>query len=119
MGLARKSKDSPVQGGEYAASTVSALLGDFPTLVEFLVRQGWPDGVERKTGTLTLSAQDGVWKGCLTDRDGMLKSWVSAMTIQELLELIEAGLEADELAWRVDHWAKAQEAQKRGSSRKP
>lgn len=118
MGLPRRGKDQPVPTLEYEAECKVSLVGDFPELGEFLARVRWPDGSPRRCGTLLVVAQDGMWKGCLTCKETFQKCWVSATTLQDLLELLERGLVESALPWRNDEWQLRAEEVKRGGGRK-
>jgi hypothetical protein len=74
----------------------------YPMVVEFLTQQLWEDGSARETGTLSISAEDSVWKGCLRDRAQGVFCFLSGKTPGALLEALEKGLTNDSLPWRVD-----------------
>lgn len=118
MALPRKSQGEDVRRGEYAATPTVDLVGSYPNLGEFMTRELWEDGTPRRTGTLTVSCQDGAWKGCLTDRETLTKCWGSWDTLQELLDCLEEGLKDDDLPWRPDAWGRAREAEKEKGGRK-
>jgi hypothetical protein len=44
--------------------------------------------------------QDGMVKACLNDRDEQHTAWSAALSVGELLEVLEKGLQADSLEWR-------------------
>jgi hypothetical protein len=73
----------------------------FPGLLEMMTLPAMPDGRAREGSTLLVFAADGVFKGCLNDRDNGLVAWASAGTVQEVLEALERGLQADTLEWRA------------------
>jgi len=119
LALPRSGQGHEVRGGEFAAEPKVELVGSFPNLGEFLTRERWEDGADRRPGTLTVSCQDGAWKGCLTDRETLTKCWGSWDTLQELLDCLEEGLRDGDLPWRPDAWARERETQKtkKGGSR--
>jgi hypothetical protein len=76
--------------------------GWYPVLVEFMTATAWDDGAPRKTGTLLLFAEDGVWKACVKDRDAERVCWVSGGVLDDLLSTIDLGLREDGLAWKAE-----------------
>lgn len=60
------------------------------------------DGSARQTSTLLLCAHEGLVKACLRDRDSESQCWVSAKSVAEVLDLLEAGLCAGSLDWRAE-----------------
>lgn len=84
-----------------AASGEDPWRVSFPGLLEMLTLPTMPDGRVREGSTLLVFAADGLFKGCLNDRDNGLVAWASAGTVQEVLEALERGLQADTLEWRA------------------
>jgi hypothetical protein len=90
--------------GRYSATDVEASTM-FPALLEFLTERETEDGKPRVTSTLSLSAEDGVFKLCLTDRAQKgssydYKLWVSGESIQACLGSIEGMLADGSAVWR-------------------
>lgn len=81
------------------------LRGRFPVLYDFLTLTG-VGGHMRTTATANVFAEDGKWKCCLNDRDGSRYAFVSADTLERLLEALEGGLKRGTLDWRVSKWRK-------------
>lgn len=77
-------------------------LKSTPTLVEFLTQELWEGGDRRIAGTVTLMAEDGVWKCCLRDRDAGCYAFLSGKTPTDLLLNAEKALASDAVDWRVD-----------------
>jgi len=85
--------------GEFAARD-PVMEEMFPALAEYLTAVAIGEDRQRKTATLLLFAEDGVFKICLNDRQEALSAWASGPTVQEAIEALEASLEAGEAAWR-------------------
>lgn len=100
MGIRRRTHDDAVEALEFVADRNPDLACSVPSLVEFLARGAWDDGVTRLLGTVLVCCQDGVWKGWVNDKDNGRQAWVSAVTLSDLLSLVDSGLETDELPWR-------------------
>ena len=86
---------SPLEG-----VCVDSLMEKLPALVEYLSVQVYEDGERRETSTLTLFWEDGLFKGCLNDRDQLKSCFLSSASLMDLLVRFESGLELDELEWR-------------------
>ena len=76
-------------------------LQDHPALCEFLSLSFWEDGESRIPGTLLLCFGEGRWKCWINDRDSGRTAWLSGGTMTDLLDGLEARLQADNLDWRV------------------
>lgn len=81
---------------------VCKLSKTLPTFCEFLAREAWPDGEPRERGTILLVFQDSRWRAWVNDKDTQRSAWVSAESIQGVLEAVEKGLLNDSLGWRQD-----------------
>jgi len=84
-------------GRAVATDDVAAL---FPTIVEFLTLDVYDDGSGRRTATLLLFCEEGLWKLCLSDRDLSRTGWSAGPTIEGALSSMEAALAADAMEWR-------------------
>jgi hypothetical protein len=73
----------------------------FPALLEFLAATKWSDGTSRTPGSMTLFADCGTWKLCLSDKHQQRIAFVSAKEPQAALEAAERGLMSDSLDWRA------------------
>jgi len=73
----------------------------WPALAEFLSLSRWEDGEARETGSVTVFVDAGMWKACLSDKDGKRVAFLSARTPEGLFEALEEGLQADRLDWRA------------------
>lgn len=87
------------QSGTAASDTEWAKL--YPAITEYMTLIIDDDKKPRQPSTLYIFAEGGVWKACLGDRDNDLSLWASGETIAELLESLEALLEADSPPWRM------------------
>lgn len=85
--------------GQYAAR--DAVMEElFPALAEYLTATVIGESIQRRTATLLLFAEDGVFKVALNDRQEAMSAWASGDTVQEAIEALEASLEAGEASWR-------------------
>lgn len=101
MALARRKAAAAAQEAGTAAHGAD-VAPMWPTLVEFLTLLTWPEGEKRKTGTVMVLAEGGVWKAWVHDRDGARSGWVSAGSLYDLVNVLEDGLKEDTLTWRDD-----------------
>lgn len=72
----------------------------FPFLVEFLTELKFSDGTPRLPGSLSFFSEDGCLKACLNDKSEGLVTFVTGPGLGGLLELLEAGLQGDNLYWQ-------------------
>lgn len=70
-----------------------------PALAEYLTLI-WDGQRRRQTCTLLLMADEGMWKGCLSDRDHDLVLWASAATLAGVYASLEASLASGDARWR-------------------
>ena len=78
------------------------IADDMPLLHAHLVDRTWDDGGDRCTSTLLVFAEDGLWKGCLHDREEKATLWASGGTIRGVMEALEALLSEGHGMWRRD-----------------
>jgi hypothetical protein len=100
MGLIKRRGNSPVArvsavDPESCKISVKALA-----LVEFLSLEVWDDGKPRKTGSITVFFEEGVFKAWLNDKDAGHTCCVAADTLGGLLASIERKLPDDSFEWR-------------------
>jgi predicted RNase H-like HicB family nuclease len=79
-------------------------FGPLAALGEYLTLEVWEDGTARRTSTLLMFIEDGVWKVCLRDRANSRTLWRAGESPEEALAALEAALEGDATDWRRDHW---------------
>jgi hypothetical protein len=99
-----RAKDK-VGGGETlngGSRDVGSILASCPTVQEFLFSSKWPDGQPRSTGTILLFTDLGQLKARVVDKDGSRVAFVSAESLERILDAIEQGLQTDHLDWRAD-----------------
>jgi len=72
-----------------------------PELYQFLSAARYPDGGDRRTGTMLIFTDQGTLKMCLSDRDQSLVAFLTGDSLDGLLDAAEAGLREDALEWRV------------------
>jgi len=77
-------------------------LANFPPVWEFVSVSTWPDGSQRKTGTILLFLDEGSLKVCLKDPNGPRTSFVTGPDPDTLFLAVEEGLATDSLHWRAD-----------------
>jgi hypothetical protein len=80
------------------------LLRRTPRLCQYLTDNRWEDGSARETSTITVFLDAGRLKLVLSDRALGRSAFVSGMSLEELLDAVEAGLEGDCLEWRTKTW---------------
>jgi len=100
--LKRRKRDEAALDGSVPSYESGSWGQTYPTLVEFLTSERWEDGERRRTGTVTLMAEDGVFKCSVRDRDGECFAFLSGRTPTELLAGLEKALLTDSLSWRRD-----------------
>lgn len=75
-------------------------MEDYPSIHSFLSDTTYDDGKSRATGSITLFTQLGALKASVSDKDRGVVAYLSATTVDELLVMIELGIETDKLEWR-------------------
>lgn len=86
-----------------------------PAIVEFMTLAALDDGQERETSMLCVLFEDGLYKVALQDRQEGQSLWVSAQSIPEALEALEARLQAGDGEWRQ---MRGNGERKRGNNRR-
>jgi hypothetical protein len=76
------------------------LAKDCPALHEMLTVTDLGDGKVRQVSTLTIFVEDGLWKGCLNERDQGLTLWSSGDSVEGTLHSLEERLMAPKVDWR-------------------
>jgi hypothetical protein len=100
MAMKRPEPAAGTAGGSSVRDDV--LHGWLPSLHDHLTESSWDDGKPRKTSTLMLLVENGVWKAWLHDRDRKMNAWVSGEGWEGLLEAVERALSLQTLEWRKD-----------------
>jgi hypothetical protein len=104
MGYLRRNVDQTPSGGFPILSFVESDRYErkYEALSEFLGSQVWEDGGRRTPGTLMVFVDDGMIKAGLRDRDGGYIAFVSATTLDGLLDALESGIKTQSLEWRKE-----------------
>jgi len=110
----RKRDEMLAQGVEGAIPLDDAFQQKHPAAFEYLTSLIGPDGRSRRTSTFTLSAEDGQWKGCLNDRETGFQLFVTAGSVTDLFERLEAVLTSPEPHWRRNPWVDKQRGDNKG-----
>jgi hypothetical protein len=100
MTLSRWKPSSVGESGSPASWDGEPWSKRYPTLLEFLCVVKWEDGSVRQSGTVTLMAEDGLFKAAMNDRDAGVSCFVSGKSPGSLLEAMEKGLVTGSLEWR-------------------
>lgn len=100
MAMKRPDQGSPGVAGNLSRDDV--LHGWLPVLHDHLTDGVWEDGKPRKTTTMMILTENGMWKAWLHDRDSKRNAWVSGASWEDLLETVEKCLAHDTLEWRKD-----------------
>lgn len=82
----------------------------YPGLHEYLTAARYVDGTPRQVSTLLIFVSEGQWKGMLRDKDNARCLWATASSYDQVLEVLEALLQAPEAPWRADRSAEQPEA---------
>ncbi len=90
----RRSKGTPAADDEHLGKT-------HPAILLMLTATADDGGKPRKTSTLTVVAEDGLFKGGLRDRENEASLWRSAKTFEGLLGALEDALTSGEADWRA------------------
>jgi hypothetical protein len=73
----------------------------YPLLWEHVSEVVWPDGTKREPSTMVIVADNGGWRGCLSDKANGLVMWKTGDSLQKLLNALEKALrEANVRDWR-------------------
>lgn len=81
-------------------------LGKFPILHTFLTRSLDDGGKPRKLATLFVFVEDGLWKGCLHERQNSLSLWGAGESFIGVLDCLEGRLAGGRAEWRRDRRTK-------------
>lgn len=112
--MALKRSVQKIEGGDSGAYTLDpATQKVCPTVFEYLTLEKWDDGSPRKPSSLSVFAQEGVFKCILRDKDQGLCLWVSSDTLSMLFNALEAALADPETIWRRDRFDGSDQGAKR------
>lgn len=99
MSIPRRVSDVP-RAPDTPAAYDEKLGRLYPCVLEHLTARVYEDGGARVPCTLSIFAEDGVWKCCLNDKDTDSYCFVSGETLDGLLRSLEDGLSGGGLDWR-------------------
>jgi len=91
--------------GSWAAAHDPDAHRTYPTLHAFLTLTGYA-GAARQSGTVSVSAEDGMFKAAINDREAGFFAFVSCKTLAGLLDKLEAGLKTGQMDWRPSKYKK-------------
>lgn len=105
--LLEKMGSSELHKGVTAAPPDDELAGDCPCVHALLTCPVGPEGRPRRTASLLVFFEDGVWKGVLHDREMGRQLWVTSRWYVDLVVALEERLTADPIDWRrARQWAR-------------
>lgn len=93
-------KPTKVEGSSGMPALDEQSTKRFPGLCEYLTQAEWPDGSPRELACVLVVCEDGVWKGCLSDKATDRSLWASAASISGVLEALEKRLASPSPDWR-------------------
>jgi hypothetical protein len=73
----------------------------YPNLHSFMSDTCYAEGAVRLTGSMSLFVMTGALKCCVTDKDRNVIAFVTAPTLDELLQLVDDGICNDSLEWKA------------------
>jgi hypothetical protein len=97
--IARATEALKAPPGGHPCSDVE-LEKDCPVFAAFMTYTGEAGKKQRRTATLTVFFEDGVFKAVLKDREEDRSLWASCDTLTGLLGTLEERLNADPVEWR-------------------
>jgi hypothetical protein len=96
-------------GGRAPSAGLAAPDDDFrsryPALWEHMSSECYADGSKRKTSTVSFFRGPQGWHASVHDRDNQRVGWVTARSLEELLERLEQQCSDGDAVWRNDAWA--------------
>lgn len=118
---AMRKKEKKREAQSSRAAEDQDLCERFPTLYDYLTATVYdgPDGGPRQVCTLLVFCADGVFKGCLRDRDEGICLWAAGRTLGDLLRVFEDDLANDTGVWRLDRLAGHQTAARKPKPKSP
>lgn len=78
----------------------------YPGLVELLSDEADCEGVNRELSSITIKWQEGTWRAAVHEPNLEMSLWVSAPTLDTLLQALEQRIEAEDADWRA--WGQGQ-----------
>lgn len=99
MGLIAAALGSSANAASAGPATDPVFEKSHPVLFAFMTVLE-EEGKARSPSSLVVFAEDGIWKGCLTEKDANLKLWRTGETLQKLLASLEKALASGQADWR-------------------
>jgi len=100
MALPKRSAPSSFVVSEDQKFCDPEFKAQYPSLFAFLNDTSYSDGSRRLTGTLSLFVKAGRLTCGVNDNDRLICAYVNAVTVAELLFLVDEGIAADSLEWK-------------------
>jgi len=100
MGLKKPSADAAPKPMANAWKD-KADIADNPNIYAFLTDTKYDDGSPRMTGSISFFTQIGVLKACVSDKDNKRVFFVEALSLCELMGMIEMGICDDSTEWKA------------------
>lgn len=96
-------KKPTMTGGKGSAGGKSdcKTLKKFPVLLSYLEDDAYEDGSKRERAKVSIFIEQGHVKAALNDGDAKRSCYVTADSLQDVLELLEKGLKDDSVDWRA------------------
>jgi len=79
----------------------SKLRKSYPQVSDYLTMTKWDDGTARTPSTVTLFVEGGVLKAALNDREMKRSLYVTSMSLEGAIGLLEEALATDTADWRL------------------
>jgi hypothetical protein len=97
------SKLLPVKtgGAKSMKSKDEVLAKKCPFLFALMTELQGDDDKPRQPCSVVIFAEDGLWKGCLSEKNLDMNLWASSDCLVGVLEALEARLNADVIEWRA------------------
>jgi len=105
MGIKRLSKEKVKATKGYAFED-AAFKKAYPQLYEHFAAMVFDGGEKRELSKLSMFIQDGAVKAFLNEQNEGLSLCVTADSITDLFNVLEAAVGADNAEWRVSPWGK-------------
>lgn len=102
MALKIPSASGNGKSGQPQASSLTEFLSPFVNLLEFLSSCSGEGNSKRVVGDFSLTTKFGKWTARLKDHQGGVYCYVTAIALDDVLQMVEQGLGDGSLDWRED-----------------
>ncbi len=99
MGLISQALGKAANGVAASKATDAVMEKQCPVLFAFMTETE-EEGKPRSPSSLVIFTEDGLWKGCLSEKDSSLQLWRTGETLQKLLGALEKALASGNADWR-------------------